>query len=103
MIALHGHDDDRSAKNAFAAGLERVLPNVDFAYAPPAAWTKALDEALAALDAVDATGKQLLVEGLVAAISQDGKVAVAEAELLRVVCAGLHCPLPPMLDQPRLR
>ena len=103
VIARHGHDDDRSAKIAFAAGLERVLPNVDFAYAPPAAWTKALDEALAALDAVDATGKQLLVEGLVAAISQDGKVAVAEAELLRVVCAGLHCPLPPMLDQPRLR
>jgi hypothetical protein len=39
-----------------------------------------------------------LVEGLVAAISQDGRVAVAEAELLRVVCSSLHCPLPPMLE-----
>ena len=39
-----------------------------------------------------------LVEGLVAAVSHDGRLAVAEAELLRVVCASLHCPLPPMLD-----
>lgn len=103
VLARHGHDDDRQARIAFEAGLARVLPNVEFAYAPPASWAAALDEALAALDGVDATGKQLLVEGLVAAISQDGRLAVAEAELLRVVCAALHCPLPPMLDQPRAR
>jgi len=43
-------------------------------------------------------GKELLLEGIVAAISNDGQVSVAEAELLRTVCAALHCPLPPMLD-----
>jgi Zn-dependent protease with chaperone function len=103
VLAQHGHEDARAARIAFDAGLQRVLPNVAFEYAPPAAWAEALDGALAALDGVDATGKQLLVEGLVAAISHDGRVAVAEAELLRVVCAALHCPLPPMLEQPRAR
>jgi hypothetical protein len=34
----------------------------------------------------------------VAAVSHDGRVCVAEAELLRVICASLHCPLPPMLE-----
>ena len=33
----------------------------------------------------------------------DAQVSVAEAELLRVVCASLHCPLPPMLEAPASR
>ena len=45
-------------------------------------------------------GKELLLEGLVVAISHDGQVTVEEAELLRTVCASLHCPLPPVLDTP---
>ncbi len=98
VIAQHGHDDTASARRAFQAGLERVLPTIKFEYNPPQNWTGALDRAFAPLDAVDPIGKQLLVEGLVAAISQDGKLAVGEAELLRVVCASLHCPLPPMLE-----
>lgn len=101
VIAQHGHDGQHTARIAFEAGLARTLPNVAFDYRPPQPWIPALDEALVVLDSVDATGKQLLVEGLVAAISQDGRVAVAEAELLRVVCAGLHCPLPAMLEQLR--
>ena len=80
------------------AGVAQVLPNAALAYAPPRDWVAALDRALPPLDAVDPLGKQLLVEGLVAAISHDGRVAVAEAELLRVVCSSLHCPLPPMLE-----
>ena len=67
-------------------------------YRPPKDWVSALDRALPPLDALDPLGKQLLVEGLVTAISQDGRIAVAEAELLRVVCSALHCPLPPMLE-----
>jgi len=33
---------------------------------------------------------------------QDGtvtRVTVVEAELLRAICAALHCPLPPQMDQ----
>ena len=99
VLAQHGHADDAAAKRAFAAGLAQVLPGTTLAYRPPKDWVAALDRALPPLDAVDPLGKQLLVEGLVASISQDGRVAVAEAELLRVVCSALHCPLPPMLEQ----
>jgi len=101
VVAQHGHDDEAAARLAFDAGVARVLHEGAPAYAPPRPWIPALDAALAALDHVDATGKQLLVEGLVAAISQDSRVAVAEAELLRVVCAALHCPLPAMLEHAR--
>ncbi|MGN6513556.1 MAG: hypothetical protein ACTHKZ_08320, partial [Lysobacteraceae bacterium] len=59
----------------------------------------ALDDVLGALDALDPLAKQVLVEGIAAAIAFDGSVCVAEAELLRTLCASLHCPLPPMLEQ----
>jgi len=54
---------------------------------------------LRALDLLAPAGKELLLRGLTAAISADGKVSVSEAELLRTICASLHCPLPPQLDQ----
>ena len=57
----------------------------------------ALDGVWEALDALDPLAKQALVEGVTAAVSHDGRIAVAEAELLRTICAVLHCPLPPML------
>jgi len=98
VLAQHGHDSDAAARRAFGTGLAQVLPGATMAYAPPRDWVSALDRALPPLDGIDPIGKQLLVEGLVAAISQDGRVAVAEAELLRVVCSALHCPLPPMLE-----
>jgi hypothetical protein len=41
----------------------------------------------------------MLVEALVDAVSSDQRVSVAEAELLRTVCAVLHCPLPALLEQ----
>ena len=48
-----------------------------------------------------AARKALLLEALVTAVSHDGRVSVEEAELLRVVCASLHVPLPPMLESGR--
>ena len=99
VVAQAGHDDPAQAQRAYLAGLQRVLPNALIAYAPPARGVLALDDALAALDALDPLAKQALVEGIVASIAFDGSVCVAEAELLRTLCAALHCPLPPMLEQ----
>ena len=75
------------------------MPQSTAAYAPPKEWAAALDRALPVLDQLQPAGKELVVRGLTRAISDDGTVTVAEAELLRVVCAGLHCPLPPLLQQ----
>lgn len=101
VLAQAGHADAATAMRAYLAGLSRVFPRMDAPYRPPVDPQRALDEVWPVLDEVDLIGKELLLEGLVAAISHDGRMSVAEAELLRVVCASLHCPLPPMLEQAR--
>jgi hypothetical protein len=42
--------------------------------------------------------KGRLVDGLAECVAQDGRVELAEAELLRAICGTLHCPLPPLLS-----
>ncbi len=99
VIADNGQDNATDAQRAFAAGIDRVLHGIAVAYAPSVDGVRALDTVWPALDALDSIGKAILIEGLVATIGMDGKVTVAESELLRTVCAVLHCPLPPMLER----
>jgi adenosine/AMP kinase len=66
---------------------------------PPANGVLALDMVWEPLDALDPLAKQVMVEAITAAVSNDGRVSVAEAELLRTICGVLHCPLPPMLER----
>ena len=97
VLAHHGHDSTVDAQRGFQAGMQLLFGQRGIAMPDSSDWHVRLAPALQALDQLDAAGKQLLVEALVAAISHDGRIAVAEAELLRVACASLHCPLPPML------
>jgi Zn-dependent protease with chaperone function len=99
ILARYGHEDGQAARRAYLLGVQEVLPSAAAAYAPPRDWVAALDRALATLDRLAPAGKELVVRALVRAIGADGKVDVAEAELLRTVCASLHCPLPPMLQE----
>lgn len=98
VVAQAGHEDRASAKHAYLAGLQRVLPRDHLPYAPPVAGVIALDAVWEPLDALDPLAKQAMVEAVTAAVSHDGRVSVAEAELLRTICGALHCPLPPMLE-----
>ncbi len=101
VVAQAGHPGEpQQAQRAYLAGLQRVLPRDHLAYAPPAEGVKALDAVWAPLDALAPPAKEMLVEALVDAVSQDQRVSVAEAELLRTVCAVLHCPLPALLERP---
>jgi hypothetical protein len=99
VVAEYGHDDAESARRAYVLGLNEVLPDTKPGYSPPTEWMVALDRALPKLDLLTPAGKELVVRGLTHAISADGVVSVNEAELLRTVCAALHCPLPPILQQ----
>ena len=99
VVAEYGHDDTESARRAYVLGLNEVLPDAKPSYSPPADWAMALDRALPKLDLLTPAGKELVVRGLTHAISADGVVSINEAELLRIVCAALHCPLPPILQQ----
>ena len=100
VVAQAGHPGDpQQAQRAYLAGLQRVLPRDHLPYAPPAEGVQALDAVWAPLDALAPPAKEMLVEALVDAVSQDQRVSVAEGELLRTVCAVLHCPLPAMLER----
>ena len=100
-LANVGQDDAAAAAKAFAAGTIGLnLGGARLSYLPADVCTfKALDEALAELRAVAPQGKRQLIEACVACIAADGRIAVAEAELLRVVADSLGCPVPPLLPE----
>jgi hypothetical protein len=99
VVAQCGHDSPEAAQRAYLTGIQRVLPQDHLPYLPRKEGALALDPAWGPLDALDPLAKQAVIEGLVATISHDNAVTVSEAELLRAICAGLHCPLPPMLER----
>ncbi|MDE2408376.1 MAG: M48 family metallopeptidase [Xanthomonadaceae bacterium] len=99
VVAQAGNADEAAARRAYLAGLQRVLPRDHLPYAPPVEGVLALDAVWAPLDALDPLAKQVLVEAITEAVSSDGQISVAEAELLRMICAVLHCPLPPVLGE----
>jgi Zn-dependent protease with chaperone function len=96
LLAQAGHAGPDTARRAFHASVDRVLPHRHLAFSPPTD-VRALDALWGPLDELQPLAKSLLVEALVVAVSHDGVVTTAEAELLRTVCAVLHCPLPPAL------
>ena len=65
---------------------------------PDAVTLDQASEALAALKELAPREKGLLVKGLFAAVTADGTIRVAEAEIMRLVAASLDGPLPPLLD-----
>jgi hypothetical protein len=77
--------------------MDRTLPSHGLAYAVPPAWQTSLDALLQRLDALRPIDKELAIEGLATVVLADQRVTVEEAELLRLICACLHCPLPPFL------
>ncbi|MFP5373929.1 MAG: peptidase M48 Ste24p, partial [Gammaproteobacteria bacterium] len=99
VVAQHGHGDPAAAQRAYLAGMQRILPQDHLPYLPRQPWTLALDGVWEPLDALDPLARQALVEAVTATVSHDGRVSVAESELLRTICGVLHCPLPPMLER----
>ncbi|MCU0753744.1 MAG: M48 family metallopeptidase [Xanthomonadales bacterium] len=99
VLAAAGHEDREQARQAFLSAWTRLHAGAARAYAPPADWPSALDNALAQLDQLQLAGKEILLETLAELLAYDGRIAVNEAELLRVVAAALHCPMPPLLPQ----
>ncbi|QYR53433.1 M48 family metallopeptidase [Lysobacter soyae] len=99
VVAHAGARDQQEAQRAFQAGLANVVQREVIEYVPPADDYAQLDSIWPRLDALDPLAKQVVVESMTAAIGFDGRVTIAEAELLRTLCAVLHCPLPPMLNR----
>jgi hypothetical protein len=77
--------------------MHHLFPRARPAYGIPGPWPPALDMALSRLDQLVPIGKEQLVEAMVATVTHDQQLTMGEAELLRAVCASLHCPLPPLV------
>jgi Zn-dependent protease with chaperone function len=99
VLAQHGHQSEDRARRAYEAGMHVLLPRERPAYAVPANWPQQLDVALTHLDRMVPAGKEQLIEALVRTVAHDQQLTIAEAELLRAVCAAVHCPLPPLVAE----
>jgi Zn-dependent protease with chaperone function len=97
VLAQHGHADETSARRAYEAGMHHLFPRARPSYGLTGPWAPALDLALSRLDQLVPIGKEQLVEATVATVTHDQQLTMGEAELLRAVCASLHCPLPPLV------
>lgn len=97
VLARHGHNDETGARRAYEAGMHHLFPRERPAYGIAGPWASALDLALSRLDQLPPIAKEQLVEAMVATVSHDQQLTIGEAELLRAVCASVHCPLPPLV------
>jgi Zn-dependent protease with chaperone function/uncharacterized tellurite resistance protein B-like protein len=93
-LAQLGAQDEHNARIAYEAGMTVVLPMRSPEYTALSDWPRQLSDALPRLEQLQPLAKKRLIDGLVKTITSDEVMTEAEAELLRTVCALLHCPLP---------
>ena len=97
-LAAHGQIQSKTAEQAYSAGITYLGLAQTPTFNPVPGWSGALDRALRCLDGLPAADKARLIEALGITIVHDGQVMRTEAELLRAICAVLHCPLPPLVE-----
>ncbi|GLQ51124.1 M48 family metallopeptidase [Dyella flava] len=95
VVAVYGSNDDASARRAWLTAMDQAFPGATFQWQIlPMEWQPKLDSALDDLDRLLPAAKEIVIQSLQRAIEADGVVTPTEKELLRVVCASLHCPVP---------
>jgi Zn-dependent protease with chaperone function len=97
VLAQHGATDPRSARQAYEIGMHHLLPQQRPRMSEVTRWPQRLDLALDRLDRLLPAAKEQLVEALVMTIGHDNRLTLAESELLRAICATVHCPLPALI------
>jgi Zn-dependent protease with chaperone function len=97
-LAQLGAQNEHDARIAYEAGMTVVLPMRPPEYTQLSDWARQLSDALPRLEQLEPFAKKRLIDGLVKTITTDAVMTEAESELLRTVCALLHCPLPPLLS-----
>ncbi|MEM9302006.1 MAG: M48 family metalloprotease [Pseudomonadota bacterium] len=97
ILAHHGHEDEGQAAKAFSAGWNHLFPMDTVSYRAPERWVDAAEVALERADLLEPLAKEALIEALTATLSHDGKITLKELELLRAICASIHCPMPPSI------
>lgn len=97
VVASFGHDSETLAKRAYNAGMQNLLGSQQWPeYYLPADWVAHIDAALAAIDRARPLIKEEIISSLALTISFDSDYRIEEYEMLRVISALLHCPMPLM-------
>lgn len=97
-LAHAATSDPAFAPHAFATGaaqLQLVAPRLRYLDQTAADFAK-LDTALDKLAAASLPIKQRTLFAAAKVVSADGRILIAEAELLRAISAALDCPMPPL-------
>lgn len=99
ILADYGNDNDAARQASFETGMamlgswaqgEEFRSNRDDT-------VTILDRSLDVLLGLNSKGQETLLRAVSATAAHDGVLSVAEAELIRAVCATLNYPLPPIL------
>jgi Zn-dependent protease with chaperone function len=99
VVALFGHDDEQLAIRAYNAGMDNLFGSQQWPqYYMPADWIAHFDAALAVLDRARPLIKEEIINSLMVIIGFDNDYRIEEYEMLRVISALLHCPMPLVLD-----
>lgn len=96
VVAVLGNST-ATAQPAYATGAA-LIPGLSQLMPPVGQWRLALDRSLPILDRLGPRAKPQLIAALTATMLHDGVLTVEEAEVLRAICARLHCPLPPLAE-----
>ena len=96
VVAAYGSADDAAARRAWLLAMDQAFPGMAPTWQTPSLdWQQPFERALDDLDGLMPAAKEIVMLSLLRAIRADGVISAAEIELLRVICASLHCPLPP--------
>ncbi|HET7663973.1 MAG TPA: M48 family metalloprotease [Rhodanobacteraceae bacterium] len=96
-----GDGDEAAVQQAYRQALAYAFPGWQHDFLLPVDWQGTLDSVLIGLSGLVGEDKQRLVDCLARAAQADGVIRVEEAELLRVICASLGCPLPLLGIEPQ--
>lgn len=95
VVATYGANDEAAARRAWLLAMNQAFPGAAALWqALPLDWQAPFDRAVDDLDRLMPAAKEIVVQSLLSAIRADGVVTPAESELLRVICASVHCPVP---------
>ncbi|MFM7625334.1 MAG: hypothetical protein ACKO7G_02490, partial [Gammaproteobacteria bacterium] len=100
VLAHHGARDDQKAREAaYRACADALAGAAAPAFQLPPDPASALDAVFFKLADLEPSAKRRVVAALTATVAHDGRLTLAEAELLRTLCAILRCPLPPLIPE----
>jgi len=98
VVASHGQNSQspaglQAAQKAFRAGMSVAeINHTNLSFTDN--WQEELDRSIAKLDKLTPKDKSTVVAVLAQTVLDDGEVVTAEHEMLRVICALIHVPLP---------